>query len=385
MTQKISNTSRKAAHSIPRKAALALALAAGVGAGALMPVGAVQANAPVPQGGYVDLVQTVSPAVVTIEVEKTASPVQKSDAEGGFPFDEFAKRFGMPLPNGNRNGPADGVQRGVGSGFVIEADGVIVTNAHVVAGADTVTVNLKDGRKFEAEVTGLDRATDIAVLKIEASDLPSLKFGASDALMVGQPVVAVGNPFGLGQTVTTGIVSALGRDIKAGPFDDFIQTDAAINRGNSGGPLLNDAGEVVGINTAIFSPSGGSVGLGFAVPSALAQDIVADLRDDGQVERGYLGVMIAPLSEEVATVLGFDDQEGAMISEVSKDTAAAKAGLRKGDIVLEVGGEKVTSPRDLTRMIATQGPGKDVTLEILRAGERQEVAVTLGRRAEQET
>ena len=382
MSQKTSKTLRAA----PRSAALALAIAAGLGVGALMPVGAVQANAPLPQGGYVDLVQTVSPAVVTIEVEKAANPVQKSGAEGAFPFEEFAKRFGMPMPHVQPHSkPQSGPQRGVGSGFVIEADGVIVTNAHVVEGADKVVVNLKDGRTFDAEVTGLDRATDIAVLKIDADDLPSLRFGASDALMVGQPVVAVGNPFGLGQTVTTGIVSALGRDIKAGPFDDFIQTDAAINRGNSGGPLLNDAGEVVGINTAIFSPSGGSVGLGFAVPSALAQEIVADLRDDGQVERGYLGVMIAPLSEEVASVLGFDGQEGAMISEVSEDTAAATAGLRKGDIVLEVGGEKVTSPRDMTRMIATEGPGTEVTLQILRAGERQEVAVTLGRRAEQET
>lgn len=374
--------------SLTRNITLALAMATSIGATSLTV--ATPAFAQVPAGGYVDLVAQVSPAVVTIEVEKKVKgPVQPSSSgRDVFPFEEFARRFGMPDLHRDfgrdfgRRG--DTPQRGAGSGFIIAEDGVIVTNAHVVAGADRVTVALKTGEKHEAEVIGADRATDLAVLKIDVDGLEALSFGQSGELRVGEPVVAVGNPFGLGQSVTTGIVSALGRDIQAGPFDNFIQTDAAINRGNSGGPLLNEAGEVIGINTAIFSPSGGSVGLGFAVPSDLAVEIVAELQEDGTVDRGFLGVRIAPLSEDVVAALGLGDAEGVMIAEVTPDTAADEAGLRKGDIVLGVDGTPVRSPRDLTRAIAQMTPGAETVVNILRAGEKLDVDVTLGNRSAQD-
>lgn len=373
-----------ALRSTPAKAAMILALTAGLSAVVVPQSLPAQAKAAPISRGYVDLVQGVSPAVVTIEVEKQAPAMAQASGAlpQGAPYEEFFKRFGSPqhrAPQHKAPQP-NSPQRGAGSGFVVDSQGLIVTNAHVVEGADKVTVRLKDGRSFSAQVKGLDRATDIAVLSVEAEDLPALRFGASEALQVGEPVVAIGNPFGLGQTVTTGIVSALGRDIKAGPFDDFIQTDAAINRGNSGGPLLNEAGEVIGINTAIYSPSGGSVGLGFAVPSTLAAQVVADLIDDGEVERGYLGVMIAPLSEEVRQVLGLGEADGVMISEVTPETAAAEAGLQKGDVVMTLDGTLVTSPRDLTRRIASSLPGNSHQIEVLRAGEKKTLSFTLGRR-----
>lgn len=383
------------------KTALALSLAAVVTAGA-MTTTMSPAIAAVPAGGYVDLVQQVSPAVVSIEVEtKREGKRDKMSRDGALPFDEFSRRFDQGEgvhgrshgERGARNNDQQGERhgagkhgRGAGSGFIIDSDGVIVTNAHVVKRADKVTVTLKDGRKFIASVVGRDRATDLAVLKVDATDLPSLDFGDSDALLVGAPVVAVGNPFGLGQTVTSGIVSALGRDIKSGPFDNFIQTDAAINRGNSGGPLLNEQGQVVGINTAILSPTGGSVGLGFAVPSDLAQDVVADLQEDGKVDRGYLGVAIKRLNDDVVAALGLaDDTDGVMIAQVGADTAAEKAGLHKGDIVLGIGGDTVKSPRELTRLIGSMEPGTQVTLNILRAGEKMDLTVELANRADRKT
>ena len=250
----------------------------------------------VPPGGYADLVEEVSPAVVFIEVEGMAR------AGGQLPQNmppQMRRFFEDQWPDRERRG------KGLGSGFIISQDGQIVTNHHVVAGADQVTVKLADGRKFDAEIVGSDPMTDLALLKVEAdAALPVVEFGDSDALRVGDEVVAVGNPFGLGGTVTSGIVSALSRDIRSGPFDDFIQTDAAINRGNSGGPLFNDDGDVIGVNTAIISPGGGSVGIGFAVPSDLAQTVIADLADDGELARGWLGVQIRPMTEEVAAVLG---------------------------------------------------------------------------------
>ncbi|WP_137702693.1 S1C family serine protease [Marimonas lutisalis] len=362
----------------------AIALAAMIGAAGMSP-GATTA-APYQPGGYVELVERVAPAVVTIEVEQKAQLM--SDAQGAmprdFPFEEFYKRFGLPAPEFD-HGPRGEmpVRKGAGTGFIISENGQIVTNAHVVHGADTVRVTLEDGRSYEAEVVGEDTATDLAVLKIEAQGLTAVAFGDSDALKVGENVVAMGNPFGLGNTVTTGIVSAVGRDINAGLFDNFIQTDAAINRGNSGGPLFNEAGEVVGINTAIVSPSGGSVGIGFSVPANMAKAVVEDLTDDGQVARGWLGVQIQPVSEDVATALGLEAAQGAMIARVVEDTPAQKAGLEKGDIVLAVGDAPVESPRDLTRLIAGDSPGDTVMLKVLRKGQAQELSVTLGSRADQ--
>jgi serine protease Do len=297
----------------------------------------------------------------------------------------LARRFGMPLP-GQPGTPKSKTpqQTGVGTGFIISASGDIVTNNHVVEGANKVTVKLSDGTSLEAKVVGTDPATDLALIRVEAGrDLPFVQWGDSTALRVGQDVVAIGNPFGLGNTVTTGIVSALGRDINAGPFDNLIQTDAAINRGNSGGPLFDAQGRVIGINTAIFSPTGGSVGIGFAVPSETAKAVIADLGDDGKVERGWLGIAIQPVTEDIAAAIGLEAARGVLIADVTAETPAAKAGLKRGDVVTAVNGTAVATPRDLTRMIASAKPGAKVRIELLRAGKVSEIGITLGQRAEQ--
>ncbi len=327
----------------------------------------------VPAGGYADLVEEVSPAVVFIEVTAKARPVSGNLPENIPP--QLRRHFENMVPGQNLP------QQGLGSGFIISPDGQVVTNHHVVAGAETVKVKLADGRSFDAKVVGSDPLTDIAVLKITADvALPTVDFGPSDTLRVGDEVVAVGNPFGLGGTVTSGIISALSRDIRSGPFDDFIQTDAAINRGNSGGPLFNNAGKVVGVNTAIISPGGGSVGIGFAVPSDLVQTVVADLVDDGVIARGWLGVNIRPMSQEVATVLGYDAPKGAVIEAVSENSPAAKAGLRKDDIVLSFASTQVNELHDLTRAVATTTPETKTSLIVLRKGEEVSLEVTVGTR-----
>ena len=316
-------------------------------------------------GGYVDLVEQVAPAVVTIEVTQKVPTAAMDDGtmrgqqmpEG---FEEFARRFGFEMPDGRQAEPQP--MQGAGTGFIISADGNIVTNAHVVRNADEVEVSLSDGRTLAAEVVGVDTATDIALIKVDATDLPTLNFGTSGDLKVGQNVIAMGNPFGLGNTVTTGIVSALGRDLRAGPFDDFIQTDAAINRGNSGGPLMDENGNVIGMNTAIISPTGGSIGLGFAVPSDMVQEVVADLSDDGSVDRGM------------------ENERGTIVASVMDDTPAQTAGLQKGDIVTQVNGEVIDGPRGLTRAIAGDAPGATVELTLLRKGQEMTLDVTLGQR-----
>ena len=358
----------------PRAAVLALGAAI-----ATTPMLALAPSAAlaVPAGGYADLVEAVSPAVVFIEVtaQQDASQMQQQ-LPPGMP-EELRRQFEHMLPG--QNGAAPMPTQGLGSGFIISEDGKIVTNHHVVAGADKVTVKLADGRSFDAEVVGSDAMTDIALLKVTADvDLPKVDFGTSKSLRVGDEVVAVGNPFGLGGTVTSGIVSALSRDIQAGPFDDFIQTDAAINRGNSGGPLFNNAGEVVGVNTAILSPGGGSVGIGFSVPSDLVQTIVADLADDGTVKRGWLGVQIRPMTPEVANVLGYDEPRGAVVEAISEDSPAAKAGLKKGDIILSFGDEEINDLRDLTRAVATTSPDADAKIVVLRKGTEKTLDVTIG-------
>ncbi|MEC3861709.1 trypsin-like peptidase domain-containing protein [Mesobacterium sp. TK19101] len=368
----------------PARFVSALAVATALGIGGITAIGhgagGAMAAAPV-TGGYVDLVKQVSPAVVMIEVTKQVQGgnVSMGNMPQGFPFQDFQRRFGMPFPDMQGDGPG-GMIKGAGTGFIISTDGEIVTNAHVVDGAETVSVTLTDGRSFDAKVIGADPATDVAVLKIDADNLTTVGFGDSDALQVGENVVAVGNPLGVGQSVTTGIVSAIGRDLNSGPFDNFIQTDAAINKGNSGGPLFNEHGQVIGMNTAIISPNGGSVGLGFAVPSDMVKTVVADLTDDGTIERGWLGVQIQPVSDEVAAALGMDAPSGVMIAGVQPDTPAEKVGLKKGDIVLSVDTTKVGNPRDLTRAIAGDAPGTTVTLTFLRGGKEMTQAVTLGSR-----
>ncbi|MEM0934558.1 MAG: Do family serine endopeptidase [Pseudomonadota bacterium] len=331
----------------------------------------------VPAGGYADLLETLTPSVVFIEVEGTRSA---SGPAWELPEDmpeELRNRLERMMPELRRAPEQE--RRGVGSGFIISEDGMIVTNSHVVDGADRVTVTLTDDRSFDAEVIGSDPLTDIALLKVEADEaLPPVPFGASDAMRVGDEVIAVGNPFGLGGTVTTGIVSALSRNINAGPYDDFIQTDAAINRGNSGGPLFNAEGEVIGVNTAIFSRSGGSVGIGFAVPSDLAQDVIADLADDGEITRGWLGVQIRPMTEEVADLLGYEAPRGAVVERVVDDSPAEAAGLREGDIILSFDGTEISDLRDLTRAVADTDPEAEVPVEIFRGGAARTVSVTVG-------
>lgn len=309
-----------------------------------------------PVGGYGDLVETVSPSVVYIEVTSATGP----------------KHAGTPSDK------KDG-QNSLGSGFIISADGEIVTNHHVVAGATRVVVKLADGRSFDAKVVGSDPLTDIALLKVSTDeDLPVVAFGTSDTMRAGDEVFAVGNPFGLGNTVTAGIVSAMSRNINSGPYDDFIQTDAAINRGNSGGPLFNNDGEVIGVNTMIFSPGGGSVGIGFAVPSDLVRTVVIDLEDDGTITRGWLGVQIKPMSDEIADVLGYKTPKGAVIEMVSEDSPAAAAGLEVGDIILSFAGTEITELRDLTRAVANTSPDETAQVVVLHKGAKVTRDVQIG-------
>ncbi len=356
---------------MPRVAALTMAAALSATSAMTMVPSAALA---VPVGGYADLVEAVSPAVVFIEV---TAKTQNAGFQGQLPenMPEELRRQFEQMQRGQGAKP----QHGLGSGFIISDDGQIVTNHHVVAGAEIVTVKLADERSFDAKVVGSDPLTDIALLKIEAGvDLPFVNFGTSKDLRVGDEVVAVGNPFGLGGTVTSGIVSALSRNINAGPFDDFIQTDAAINRGNSGGPLFDSAGDVIGVNSAIISPDGGSVGIGFAVPSDLAQIVVADLADDGQIERGFLGVQIRPMTKEVASVLGYDAPKGAVIEAVTEDSPAEVAGLETGDIILSFNGTKITELRDLTRAVAQMTPDAATKVIVLHKGSEVTRDVTVG-------
>jgi serine protease Do len=334
----------------------------------------------VPAGGYGDMVETLAPAVVFIEVTGKAPDTQSlADAlPPGFPREELERRFGPMFPDGgesNNDAPA----QGLGSGFIISKDGLIVTNNHVVDGAETVKVKLNDDKEYDAEVIGTDPLTDIALIKITADvDLPTVSWGDSDTVRAGDEAVAIGNPFGLGGTVTSGIVSAVSRDIQSGPYDDYIQTDAAINRGNSGGPLFNAEGEVIGVNTMIFSPGGGSVGIGFAVPSDLVQNVVTDLQDDGTIARGWLGVQIKPMTEEIASVLGYDEPKGAVIEDVSADSPAAEAGLENGDIILTFADKDIVDVGDLTRAVADITPGSDTKAIVWRDGKEVTIDVTVG-------
>lgn len=327
-----------------------------------------------------DLVEKVSPSVVTV---LSTQEVKKAEGFGGraspfppgSPFDEFFKRFGaprgMPEPNGGKPAQA------LGSGFLIDGEGYIVTNNHVIENASKIHIRLTDEREFDATLVGTDPQTDIALLKVTASDLPYLKMGDSDAMRVGDDVVAVGNPFGLGGTVTRGIVSAKGRDIKAGPYVDFIQTDAAINHGNSGGPLFNMEGEVIGVNAAIYSPSGGSVGVGFAIPSNTVKYVVSQLRADGEVQRGWLGVSIQNVSPDIATALGMEEPHGALVAQVV-DGAPADGVLKAGDVISRFNGADVASSHDLPRLVAAVKAGTRVDVEILRDGETKTVQVKIG-------
>ncbi|WP_299842916.1 trypsin-like peptidase domain-containing protein [uncultured Roseovarius sp.] len=362
----------------PRTVLLGAGIAALMASSAILPTTASAAAA---GSGFADLVEEVSPAVVYVEVTTKAHKAKADDLPQNDPrFEDFMKRFGDQFPAP----PQDMPRQGLGSGFLISTDGLIVTNHHVIDNAETVLVKLQDGTELDAQVIGSDPLTDIALLDVEGEDYATVAFGSSDAARVGEEVVAVGSPFGLGGTVTSGIISAKSRNINSGPFDDFIQTDAAVNRGNSGGPLFNMEGEVVGVNTAIYSPGGGSVGIGFAVPSDLVVDIVADLKDDGQIKRSWLGVQIKPVSDEVAHVLGLTSGQGVMIEEVLADSPAQEAGLESGDVILKFGEQDIAELRDLTRSVAMEDAGKTSEIEIFRGGKSMTFNVVLADRKDQE-
>ena len=324
---------------------------------------------------FADQVEKLSPAVVNISTTTVVNDGQAMDMPQfppGSPFEEFFKNF----DDNNRQRKA----QSLGSGFIIDDDGIVVTNYHVIENAEEIRVVLADETSFTAEVLGQDQKTDIAVLKIEPGDtkLQAVSFGDSDQLRVGDWVLAIGNPFGLGGTVTAGIVSARGRDIGNGPYDDFIQTDASINRGNSGGPLFNTNGDVIGINTAIYSQSGGSVGIGFAISSNLAERVAEQLIEFGQTRRGWLGVYIQEVTPDIAESLGLNDDIGALISSVNEDGPAAKGGIQAGDVIVEFDGKQIEKMRDLPRIVAETDIGANVKVELFRQGKRETVSVTLG-------
>src|SRR5882757_9576581 len=345
-----------------------------------------------------DLAAKVTPAVVNVAVTMKAGAAdddetQMSDrSQQQQQMEEFMQRFaerfgqqGQPgMPQMKPQQRQAQKAQAVGTGFIVDASGWIVTNYHVAGKADSITVTLTDGRKLAAKLVGGDEKTDLALLKVESSKpLPYVSFGDASKVRVGQPVMAVGNPFGLGGTVTTGIVSARGRDIHSGPFDDYIQTDAAINRGNSGGPLFDMDGHVIGINTAIFSPSGGSVGLGFAIPSSLAEPVVAQLKTNGRVERGLLGVQIQPVTEELAQSMSLGSEKGALVAQVQPDSPALAAGIKSGDVIKSVDGKNIETIRDLTRMISAVKPGTSVKLDLWRDGKDMSVTAKVGDQKEE--
>ncbi|HEX6979812.1 MAG TPA: DegQ family serine endoprotease [Alphaproteobacteria bacterium] len=340
-------------------------------------------NAPTPpMPSFADLAERLLPAVVNISTTQTIRP-DRNQRRGpdipqfppGSPFEEFFKEFF------DRQRP-DALPRraqSLGSGFIIDEAGYIVTNNHVIADADEIKVILQDNTQLSAKLVGRDAKTDLALLKVESEKpLPFVKFGNSDEARVGDWVIAIGNPFGLGGSVTAGIISARQRDINAGPYDDFIQTDASINRGNSGGPMFNLAGEVIGINTAIYSPSGGSVGIGFAIPSALAKPVIDQLRQFGKARRGWLGVNIQTVTDEIAESLGLDKPKGALVARVTEKGPAEDAKIQPGDVILKFDGREVTEMRRLPRIVAETPVGKTVPVVIWRKGKEMTVQVKVG-------
>ena len=334
-----------------------------------------------------DLAEGLLDSVVNISTSQNVGGGERSVPRPrlpeGSPFEEFFDEFfndNGNAPNRNRGGERQ--VQSLGSGFVIDAEeGIIITNNHVIADADEVVANFNDGTSLQAEIIGRDPKTDIAVLKVnpDEKDLKAVAFGDSDVLRVGDWVLAIGNPFGLGGTVTAGIVSAFGRDINSGPYDNFIQTDAAINRGNSGGPLFNMNGEVIGINTAIISPSGGSIGIGFSIPSDLATNVIAQLREFGETRRGWLGVRIQPVTDDIAESLGMDSTMGALIAGVVEGGPVDGGEIQPGDVIVEFDGKPIETMRELPRIVAETAVGKEVDVVVIRKGERETVQVTLGR------
>jgi len=366
---------------LARATALSLALAIPVSA---LP-GALAAPAQAQEGpaSVADLSAELIDSVVNISTSQTVGGddrnVPRPQLPEGSPFQEFFDEFFENQPNGSV--PRSHQVQSLGSGFVVDASGIIVTNNHVIADADEVSVNFNDGTKIAAEIVGRDPKTDIAVLRIDPGDkeLVPVPFGESEATRVGDWVLAIGNPFGLGGTVTLGIVSAIGRDINSGPYDNYIQTDAAINRGNSGGPLFNMKGEVIGINTAIISPSGGSIGIGFSIPADLAESVITQLVEFGETRRGWLGVRIQEVTDEIAESLGMDKAKGALIAGVIKGGPVDDGSIEPGDVIVEFDGKDVDDMRELPRIVADSPVGKEVDVVVIRKGKRESIKVTLGR------
>jgi serine protease Do len=333
---------------------------------------------------FVNLAKKMRPIVVNISTTQVSEGRGSQEVPNPFgeedPFNDFWRRFfGGPMPRGPQR------QRSLGSGFIIDGDGSILTNNHVVENASKIVVKLSDDQEYEAKVIGRDQKTDIAIIKINAkTNLSTANFGDSDNLEVGEWVVAIGNPFGLDSTVTSGIVSAKGRHIGQGPYDNFIQTDASINPGNSGGPLINLRGEVVGINTAIFSRTGGNIGIGFAIPINLVKELLPQLRGKGKVTRGYLGVLIQKVTPEIAESLGLDKSSGALVANVSKDGPAEKAGVKVGDVIIEFDGKEVRDSGDLPIIVARTSVDKKVRMKVLRDKKEVTLNVAVGELKDEE-
>ncbi len=334
--------------------------------------------------GFADMVERVKPSVISVKVtmkERASDAANKSDDDGaGSPMERFFRQFGGPdgsPQNPGREGRHGGMM-GQGSGFFVSSDGYAVTNNHVVEGADKVEVTTDAGKTYTAKVIGTDPRTDVALIKVEgSSEFPFAKLSESKA-RIGDWVLAVGNPFGLGGTVTAGIVSASGRDIGNGPYDDFIQIDAPVNKGNSGGPAFNMQGEVVGVNTAIYSPSGGSVGIAFSIPASTVKSVIAQLKDKGSVSRGWIGVQIQPVTQDIADSMGLKQTEGALVADPQKDGPAAKAGVEAGDVITAVNGQSVKDARELARIIGGIAPGSTAKLDVLHKGSSKVLSLTLG-------
>ncbi len=370
----------------------AICLGATLGATSVLISAPASARGP---DGIADVAEKVIDAVVNISTSQTVEAKGGGEGRGampqlppGSPFEEFFDDFfkNRRGPGGNSKGGDKGTElqprktNSLGSGFIVDTSGIVVTNNHVIADADEINVIMNDGTKIKAELVGIDKKTDLAVLKFKpVKPLVAVKFGDSDKLRLGEWVIAIGNPFSLGGTVTAGIVSARNRDINSGPYDSYIQTDAAINRGNSGGPLFNLDGEVIGVNTLIISPSGGSIGIGFAVPSKTVVGVVDQLRQFGELRRGWLGVRIQQVTDEIAESLNIKPARGALIAGVEDKGPAKPAGIEPGDVVVKFDGKDIKEPKDLSRVVADTAVGKEVDVVIVRKGAEETRKVTLGR------
>ncbi len=362
------------------RSALALAVASALVCAPLALAPATPAFAQARPTNLADLVDSVAEAVVNISATQTIEEkgAEAPDLPKGTPFDEMFEEFFKN--HGINPHPRARQAQSLGSGFVIDSSGIVITNNHVVGDANDIVVIFTDGRKLKAKVLGKDSKVDVAVLKVESDKpLKTVKFGDSDKMRVGDGVMAVGNPFGLGETVTAGIISARNRNIDSGPYDDFLQTDASINKGNSGGPLFNLEGEVIGINTAILSPSGGSIGIGFATPSASVIPVIAQLQEFHETRRGWLGVRIQPVDDTIADSLGLGAARGALVAGVDEKGPAKPAGLKPGDVIIKFDGKDIKELRDLPRLVASLPVGKPVEVVVVRDGAELTKTVTLGR------